>query len=135
MSVMNPIRVDATVHHRRALAQARALRRAARRDGGERQRAASAFAAYLEAEVLPRCADHEQRLFPLVVSHEAPLDAVTLALAEHEWLRVLLRRLREALVAGPPDRELLERIALLLVRHVTRETVELMPFVGDTAAA
>ena len=135
MSGSHPIPAAATVHHRRALAHARALRRAARRDGCERQRAASAFATYLEAEVLPHCRDREQRLFPLMVTHEAPLDAVTLALAEHEWLRVLLRRLRDALAAGPPDRELLERIALLLARHVTRETVELMPFVGDPAAA
>ena len=72
-------------------------------------------------------------LFPLMLAHHAPPEAVTLTLAEHEWLQVLVRRLRASIDAGPPEPDALEAIAALLMRHIAREELELMPYVRDGA--
>ncbi|MDX6646927.1 MAG: Hemerythrin cation binding domain [Miltoncostaeaceae bacterium] len=124
---------DVSIHHQRALARARALGRAAHGGTRARREAGRAFLRYFEREVLPHCRDEERTLFPLMVSHHAPSEAVTLTLAEHEWLQVLARRLQVALEAGAPDRELLEAIAGLLVRHTDRQERELRPVIGSEA--
>jgi hypothetical protein len=131
----DPTLVRASIHHQQGLARARALRRAARGGRDVRERAGWAFVEYFDAEVLPHCHDEERTLFPLMLAHHAPAEVVTLTLAEHEWLQVLVRRLRASLDAGPPERETLEAIAALLLRHIAREELELMPFVRGLAAA
>jgi len=132
MALCDPAVARASVNHRKALAQARALRRAASRARAFREHAARAFVDYFDAELLPNCRDEERTLFPLVLASNAPAAAVTLTLAEHEWLQVMVRRLREELDGRHPERKTLESIAALLIRHIGREELELMPYVRAT---
>ena len=134
MPPRDPTLARTSIDHHQGLARARALQRAARGGGDVRERAGRAFVEYFDAEVLPDCRDEERTLFPLMLAHHAPAELVTLTLAEHEWLQVLVRRLRSSLEEGAPDGRTLEAIASLLLRHIAREELELMPFVRGRSA-
>jgi len=115
-----------SLQHERGLAQARMLRDAARRGGRARTAAARRFLAYYAREALPQSREEERVLFPLMLRRGAPLDSATLSLAEHEWLQVLVRRLRASVEQGEVPAAELEAIAGLLTRHVAREERELV---------
>jgi iron-sulfur cluster repair protein YtfE (RIC family) len=113
-------------HHLRTLARAARLRAAAEGPRSRRLAAAGAYLAHYDDEMVEHMRQEERAFYPLLME-ERRRWAVSRALADHEHLHVLARRLSEAVRRGDAPPALLQETAALLVEHIDLEEVEVLP--------
>jgi hypothetical protein len=115
-----------TEHHRRTLDHALRLRAAAEAPRARRLAAAGAYLAHYDDEMVEHMRHEERAFYPLLMD-DGRRWAVSRALADHEHLQVLARRLSEALGRGDAPPALLQETAALLVDHIGLEELEIVP--------
>lgn len=127
----HPSLVPLSHDHHHALVEARRLRLAADGDDDERRAAAAAFLRFFSTETIRHFREEEERLFPILVDHDAGGDLLTQALLEHQRIHALVGRLEHGLAAGEASASQLRELGELLEAHVRLEERQLFPLIQE----
>ena len=111
--------------HRRELAQARRLQRAADGDADARLAAADAYVSSFFTETVAHFRREEEELFPLYTRHVGTTPLLEQILREHMQLQGLARALRSEVAASDAAPETLRELGDLLHDHVRSEERQL----------
>ena len=117
-------------HHQRALGHAWALTAVGANSSVPPDEVVRSFLEFWEREVPAHHRVEEGLLFRVLAQHPDPPEAVSQALAEHERLDVLVRRLRDGLGGGDLDRPSLHRLGRAIQDHIRLEERELYPWLA-----
>jgi iron-sulfur cluster repair protein YtfE (RIC family) len=120
----HPALVPLSQEHRRELAHARRLLRAADAEPEQRLAAASAYVDAFFAETVEHFRREEEILFPLYLRHAGSTPVLERILREHMQLHGLARALRAAAAAGEIPPQALRTLGELLHDHVRVEERE-----------
>jgi hemerythrin-like domain-containing protein len=127
----HPAIVPLTHDHHHGLAQARRLRRAAKRaETAERMRSAQEFLAFFAAEMIAHFREEEEVLFPLLLGEdgEAP-DVLVRILIEHVRIHAMVGALRDEVGAGDVSAGALAAPGEAIEAHIRLEERELFPLI------
>jgi hemerythrin-like domain-containing protein len=119
-----------TRDHHQALSQAGRLKRSASsEDRATRVRAADDFVNFYLGRALHHFREEEELFFPPATEHDALLPLVTRAVTEHLNIHRLVGLLKQQILKGDVDSQLMREVAEVLRRHVRFEEDEVFPLI------